>query len=116
MRNYIILFILLLTPLLRAAEPATQRLHNVLLLIGDDHGLDGACFGNATVDTPNLDRFARAGTRFANAFATVNSCSPSRAVILSGLYTHSNGQYGLAHAEHNQHTLAWVQTLEVCSL
>jgi N-sulfoglucosamine sulfohydrolase len=80
-------------------------------MIGDDHGQDGACFGNPAVDTPNLDRLAASGTRFANGFATVSSCSPSRSVILTGLYSHTNGQYGLAHAANNQVTQPWVWSL-----
>jgi N-sulfoglucosamine sulfohydrolase len=89
--------------------PGAQR--NVLLIIADDMGLDGGCFGNDAVATPNLDKLAGEGTRFANAFATVASCSPSRAVLLTGLYTHTNGQYGLAHAAHNQVTRENVQSL-----
>jgi N-sulfoglucosamine sulfohydrolase len=92
-----------------SAAAAAPR--NVLLIIADDMGLDGKCFGNDAVKTPNLDALAAESTNFANAFATVASCSPSRAVILSGRYTHSNGQYGLAHAEHNQVTRKHVQTL-----
>lgn len=84
---------------------------NVLLIIADDMGLDGTCFGNDAVATSNLDRLAGEGTRFANAFATVASCSPSRAVMLTGMYTHQNGQYGLAHAAHNQWTRPNVQSL-----
>jgi hypothetical protein len=51
--------------------------------------------------TPNIDALARKGTRFPLAFATVSSCSPSRAVIYTGLLTHHNGQYQLAHGFHN---------------
>lgn len=78
---------------------------NVLLLIGDDHGTE------SNASTPNLDRLAAQGTRFTNAFAAVSSCSPSRSVILTGLYNHTNGQYGLAHASHNQVTQPWVRSL-----
>ncbi len=84
---------------------------NVLLMIGDDHGLYGGCFGNPVVATPSLDRLAASGTNFTNAFAAVSSCSPSRSVILSGLYNHTNGQYGLQHATNNQVTEPWVRTL-----
>src|SRR5687768_8384081 len=93
-----------------AAEPTT-RPRNVLLMIGDDHGLDAGCYANPAVATPNLDRLASQGTRFANAFAGVSSCSPSRSVILTGLYTHTNGQYGLAHATNHQSTQQWVMSL-----
>src|SRR5687768_10506929 len=84
---------------------------NVLLIIADDYGPDGGCFGNDAVATPNIDKLAGESTRFSHAFATVASCSPSRAVLLTGLYTHQNGQYGLAHAAHNQVTKAQVQSL-----
>lgn len=68
---------------------------NVVLIIGDDHGLQVGCYGDPVARTPSLDRLAAGGTRFANAFAAVSSCSPSRSVILTGMFNHSNGQYGL---------------------
>src|SRR5688572_31621450 len=84
---------------------------NVLLIIADDQGLDLGVYGNPVLRTPNLDRLAARGTLFTNAFATVSSCSPSRSVIYTGLYSHSNGMYGLAHDVHNQHLLPSVRTL-----
>ncbi|WP_343517974.1 sulfatase [Sphingomonas sp.] len=93
----------------RAAQPG-KRQRNVLLLISDDQGLDLGCYG-VPVATPRLDRLAREGTRFANAFAAVSSCSPSRAVIHSGLYGHQNGMYGLQHDVHHQSLLDGIETL-----
>lgn len=91
-------------------SPDEQR--NILLLIGDDHGLSHlGCYGNPVIRTPNLDRFAQEGVRFANAFTTVASCSPSRSTIFTGLFTHTNGQYGLQHATHNQQTFRWVKSI-----
>jgi N-sulfoglucosamine sulfohydrolase len=84
---------------------------NVVLIIADDQGLDLGAYGNPVVRTPSLDRLAARGTLFTNAFATVSSCSPSRSVIYTGLYSHSNGMYGLAHDVHNQHLLPSVRTL-----
>jgi len=73
-----------------------------LLLISDNHcAADLGCYGHPDLRTPNLDALARRGTRFVNAFATVASCGPSRAVIYSGLLTHANGQYTHAHSFHN---------------
>lgn len=92
----------------RAAEPARK---NLVLLIADDLGLDCGCYGNTRIKTPNIDALAATGTCFTHAFATVSSCSPSRAVLITGLHTHQSGQYGLAHAAHNQHTLASVKSL-----
>ena len=90
-------------------KPAPRR--NVLLMIGDDHGLQLGCYGDRFIRTPHLDRLAAAGVRFTHAFATVSSCSPSRSVLFTGLHNHTNGQYGLAHAEHNFHTRGSVQSL-----
>ena len=84
-----------------AAQAASARPKNILLLIADDLGLHTGEYGDKTAITPNLDRMAREGVRFANAFCTTASCSASRSVILSGLQNHANGQYGHAHDGHN---------------
>ncbi|MGF7151270.1 N-sulfoglucosamine sulfohydrolase [Sphingomonas zeicaulis] len=96
-------------PAVRAAT-AAKRQRNVLLLISDDQGLDLGCYG-VPIRTPRLDRLAGEGTRFTNAFAAVSSCSPSRAVINTGLYTHQNGMYGLQHDVHHQSLLDGIETL-----
>ncbi|MCI0380059.1 MAG: sulfatase-like hydrolase/transferase, partial [Gemmataceae bacterium] len=64
---------------------AQEKPKNVLILIADDLGRDLGCYGNKVIRTPNLDALAKRGIRFANAYATVASCSPSRASIFSGL-------------------------------
>jgi N-sulfoglucosamine sulfohydrolase len=68
------------------------------------------CYGTA-IKTPHLDRFARGATRFTQGFAAVSSCSPSRAVINTGLFTHQNGMYGLQHDVHHQSLLDGIETL-----
>ena len=85
---------------LAAADPP----RNVLLLIADDLGRQVGCYGDKVARTPNIDALAARGTRFTHAFASVASCSPSRATLLTGLPTHQCGQYGLAHATHNAHS------------
>ena len=94
-----------------ATGPGGER-RNVLLLISDDHGLDQAgCYGNPVVKTPSIDRLASEGVRFTHAFTVAASCSPSRSTILTGLYPHQNGQYGLAHDRHHFSLFDWVRTL-----
>src|SRR5262245_23133600 len=81
-----------------AQEAPAGKPRNVLLIVADDLGLDLGCYGNKVIRTPNLDGLAKNGVRFANGYATVASCSPSRASLYTGLYTHQSGQYGLQHA------------------
>jgi len=65
---------------------------NVLVMITDDQRWDAlGCLGNPMLKTPNLDRLAAEGARFANAFVTTSLCSPSRASMMSGLYAHRHG-------------------------
>jgi N-sulfoglucosamine sulfohydrolase len=99
--------------LLLAAGPvfADNPKRNILFLIADDLGRQVGCFGDKTAKTPNIDALAKGGTRFTNAFASVASCSPSRATLLTGLPTHQCGQYGLAHDTHNAHTFRTVQSV-----
>jgi N-sulfoglucosamine sulfohydrolase len=92
-----------------AAAQAPRR--NVVLIVADDLGLELGCFGNKVIKTPNIDGLAKRGVRFTQAYATVSSCSPSRAVLYTGLHTHTSGQYGLAHAVHMQHTQDFVKSL-----
>jgi arylsulfatase A-like enzyme len=69
-----------------------QEKPNFVFIIADDVGWnDIGCYGNEVVKTPNMDRLAREGLRFTNAFLTASSCSPSRCSIISGRYPHSDG-------------------------
>lgn len=69
-----------------------QERPNIVFIIADDVSWnDVGCYGNDVVKTPNIDRLAREGLRFTNAFLTASSCSPSRCSIISGKYPHSDG-------------------------
>ncbi len=98
---------------LNAADSPTASKKNVVVIIGDDLGRTLGCYGDRNAKTPQIDALAASGTRFENAFCTTASCSPSRSVILSGLYNHANGQYGLAHATHHFQSHEWVRGLPV---
>jgi N-sulfoglucosamine sulfohydrolase len=86
---------------------------NVVLFVTDDQGQDAGCYGNTVLKTPHLDALAADGTRFENAYCTTASCSPSRSVILTGLYNHANGQYGLEHGYNHFRSLENLKTLPV---
>jgi len=80
---------LLAAPALAAQAP-TDRPPNILFLISDDHtAADLGCYGNTHVHTPNLDRLAAQGVRFANCFTASPQCSPNRSAIFTGCAPHT---------------------------
>lgn len=93
----------------KAKQPRARR-RNILLIIADDQGYDLSCCGGKT-KTPVLDELAAVGTLFTQGYATVSSCSSSRSTLYTGLYSHTNGMYGLAHDVHNFSLLDDVKTL-----
>ncbi len=71
-----------------AAGPA--RPLNLLFVMTDQQRWDAmSCAGNTILDTPNLDRLAREGVRFENAYTNCPICVPARAVMLTGHSIHS---------------------------
>ena len=96
------------------AKGQDQTKPNIILIVSDDHGIDAlGCYGNPVIKTPTLDALAKDGTRFTNAFCTSASCSPSRSVILTGMYSHQNGMYGLEHTYHHFSSFDNVKSLSV---
>ena len=68
-----------------AALPSNDRPWNVVLILVDDMGWrDLSCYGSQFYQTPNIDRLAREGARFTDAYATAPVCSPTRASLLTG--------------------------------
>lgn len=75
--------------ILRAQQ---ARRPNILFVMTDDQRHDAmSCAGNRILQTPNMDRLAEGGVRFANGFVTNALCSPSRGTIVTGLYSHAHG-------------------------
>jgi N-acetylglucosamine-6-sulfatase len=67
---------------------AGSKPRNVVFILSDDHRYDAMSFmGHQFAETPHLDSLASNGVHFENAFVTTSLCSPSRASILTGLYT-----------------------------
>ena len=52
---------------------------------------DLSCYGNEVFETPNLDKLARQGMRFTNAYAACPICGPSRAAIMTGKFPSTSG-------------------------
>lgn len=76
---------------LMAAAPAAHRPPNIIFILNDDQRYDAMGFLDPALKTPNMDRIAREGVYFPNAFVTTALCSPSRASILTGQYMHNHG-------------------------
>ena len=69
-----------------------SELKNIIFILSDDHRFDFMGFMNKIdfIETPNMDKMAREGAHFENAFVSTSLCSPSRASILTGMYAHNH--------------------------
>ncbi|MDN5202144.1 sulfatase [Fulvivirgaceae bacterium BMA10] len=71
--------------------PATRP--NIVFIMTDDHAIQAlSCYDGRFNSTPNIDRIAKEGMLFTNSFVTNSICAPSRATMLTGKFTHINGQ------------------------
>lgn len=86
---------------------------NILVFIPHDLGDFLGCYGHPDVASPNLDTLADSGVRFDSYFTAAPECTPSRAGMFTGLYTHQNGLMGLCHRgwEFSPHTVHLAQRL-----
>ena len=91
-------FMLLLALLPTIASAADRP--NILYIMSDDHAAHAiSAYGSRlakVAPTPNIDRLAKEGALFRNAFCTNSICSPSRACVLTGQYNHINGSFDLS--------------------
>ena len=79
-----------LAPSWGVAAVSPKERPNILLIMADDMGWsDIGCYGGE-IDTPNIDRLAEQGMRFTQFYNTAK-CFPTRAALLTGLYSHQTG-------------------------
>ncbi|MGN6546070.1 MAG: sulfatase family protein [Aureliella sp.] len=83
---------LVLAPLAGAFAADADKRPNILFIFSDDHAQHAiSAYGSKVNQTPNLDRIAKGGVRFVNSFVTNSICTPSRATLITGQYSHLNG-------------------------
>ena len=80
---------------------------NIIFIMSDDHASHAiSAYGSRLIKTPNIDRLANEGMKLENCFVTNSICTPSRAVILTGKYSHTNGVPVFNHIDNTQPMLS----------
>jgi len=98
---------LIALPASAAAEKAADARPNILFIMADDHAAHAiSAYGSKINKTPNIDRIAKEGMRFDNCFVVNSICTPSRAAILTGKYSHINGVTVFNRFDGSQPTVA----------
>lgn len=105
-----------------AALVHAQKKPNIVIIVSDDHAYQTiSAYGSKLMKTPNIDRIADEGVIFNKAYVTNSICGPSRAVILTGRYSHKNGfkdnttshfdagqDMFVKHLQANGYSTAWI--------
>jgi len=92
----------LLVFLLLSGFGSAEQKPNILFILIDDLGWsDVGCYGSTFHETPHIDRLAKQGMKFSNAYAASAICSPTRASILTGKYP-SRPEIGITRATPQQ--------------
>jgi arylsulfatase A-like enzyme len=76
-----------------AGAPVAAARPNILWLIAEDMSPHFGCYGETSIETPNIDRLAAGGVLFERAFVTGPICSPSRSALITGMYQTSIGAH-----------------------
>lgn len=90
--NLILLLTFSFAPVSKAQKTSSTGKPNIIFILSDDHAYQAiSAYGSKLINTPHIDRIAKEGVLMKEAAVTNSVCSPSRAVILTGKYSHLNG-------------------------
>ena len=76
-----------------AASVAHAERPNILWFVVDDMSANFSCYGETTIQTPNVDKLAAEGTRFMRAYVTGPVCSACRSALITGMYQTTIGSH-----------------------
>jgi len=92
--SFLLALLSTLTPFIVANAAAENKKPNILLILSDDAGYHDFGFqGSKSFKTPHLDKIAKEGVKFDQAYVTASMCAPSRAGLLTGIYQQRFGYY-----------------------
>jgi hypothetical protein len=78
---------------------------NIVFIFADDLGYnDLGCYGSPYNQTPNIDRLAASGMRFTQAYVNAPNCAPSRACLMTGMFTPRHEMYTVSGADRGKET------------
>ncbi|MGC9353661.1 MAG: sulfatase-like hydrolase/transferase, partial [Mariniphaga sp.] len=91
-------FLLATIPLLAGCTQSDQKEDfpykpNIVWIVAEDMSEHWSCYGETTIQTPNIDKLASEGELFENAFVTAPVCSPSRSALITGMYQTTLGAH-----------------------
>lgn len=85
-------FTIFIISILAFSACSNEKPMNIVFIMSDDHGYQAiSSYDSTLIKTPNIDRLAKEGMLFKQSFVTNSICGPSRAVMLTGKYSHING-------------------------
>ncbi len=82
-----------LLPALSSGAAGDDARPNIVWIFVDDMSANFSCYGEKLIETPQVDRMAREGTRFTRAFVTAPVCSPCRSALITGCYQTTIGAH-----------------------
>ena len=85
-----LLLVLFASPLAAQQTPARP---NILWISTEDISAHIGCYGDPHAITPNIDRLAREGVRYTNAYVVAGVCAPCRSSIITGLFPTAIGTH-----------------------
>ena len=91
-QNIFLILFLCLSTFVNTSVSFAQKKPNILVIISDDHTMQSiGAYGSTYGVTPRIDQLAKEGMVFHRGFVTNSICAPSRAVLLTGKFSHKNG-------------------------